>query len=60
MADNQQVTSFVVRFSPMGQEDIQESKRWRIRVTHVQGQEETTIASMEELCEYMEQILKRG
>lgn len=60
MADNQQVTSFVVRFSPMGQEELPESKRWRIRVTHVQGQEEMMVTSMEELCELMEQILKRG
>lgn len=59
MAENKNVTSFVVRFSPMGQEDLPESNRWRIRVTHVQGQEETTVVSMEEMCELMEQILNR-
>jgi hypothetical protein len=55
----QPVTSFVLRFSPAA-ENGEGDRRWRIRITHVQEQEEVFVGSMEEAVAYMEAALNKG
>ncbi|WP_404431996.1 hypothetical protein [Sutcliffiella horikoshii] len=56
MSIQPQVASFVVRcavFLDAGQP----SSTWRITVSHVQGEEEITVTSFEEVSEYMKEKL---
>ncbi|MGD6872213.1 hypothetical protein ACQCU1_08455 [Sutcliffiella horikoshii] len=56
MSSQPQVASFVVRcagFLDAGQP----SPTWRITVSHVQGEEEITVTSFEEVSEYMKEKL---
>lgn len=53
------VSSFVVRCKPLAGEFAADTL-WRIRVTHVQGQEEVTVVSLDEAMRYIERIMKRG
>jgi hypothetical protein len=54
------VTSFVLRCSAAGDESQPEDRRWRIRITHVQDQEEIVVGSIREAFDYIEEMLKRG
>lgn len=57
----QLVSSFVVRFTELAVSDIEsDDSSWRIKVTHVQSGEETTVISIEEASEYMKLMLERG
>ncbi|UHA74619.1 hypothetical protein [Paenibacillus sp. 481] len=49
------VCSFVLRCHPLVGSD-----EWRIRVTYVQGEEETIVCSLTEAVRYMEQMMGRG
>jgi hypothetical protein len=61
MTDHSVVNSFVLRFSLMKKDAAARSaQRWRIKVTHVQNQEEVTVHSMEEAYNYMNEVLERG
>ncbi|WP_226682619.1 hypothetical protein [Sutcliffiella horikoshii] len=56
MSSQPQVASFVVRcagFLDAGQL----SPTWRITVSHVQGEEEITVTSFEEVSEFMKEKL---
>ncbi|MCR8644158.1 hypothetical protein NV379_16005 [Paenibacillus sp. N1-5-1-14] len=56
---SQVVSSFVLRFSQLGTEGIQE-RPWRIRVTHVQSQEEVTVGTLDDAMKYIDDALKKG
>jgi len=59
MADAQVVSSFVLRFSPLEREEHEEP-RYRIRVTHVQDQDEIVVGTLQDAMNYIEDVLKRG
>jgi hypothetical protein len=62
MADSQSsqvMSSFVLRFSPLECEDLADHK-WRIRVTHVQNQDEVTVSTLQDAMNYIDEVLKRG
>ena len=62
MADSQSsqvMSSFVLRFSPLEREDALDYK-WRIRVTHVQNQDEVTVSTLQDAMNYIDDVLKRG
>ncbi|MFE7061446.1 hypothetical protein ACFVAD_04705 [Sutcliffiella sp. NPDC057660] len=52
------VASFVVRCASLVDIDHKDPV-WRITVSHVQGEEEISVASLEEVYEYMKDILSR-
>lgn len=51
-----QIASFVVRFQLAAIEKETGEKQWRIKVTHVQLEEETLFESMDEAFDYMKKI----
>ncbi|TCZ77134.1 hypothetical protein E0485_11765 [Paenibacillus albiflavus] len=62
MADShstQVMSSFVLRFSPLEDEDRADHK-WRIRITHVQNQDEVTVSTLQDAMNYIDDALKRG
>lgn len=59
LLEPQPVTSFVLRFSPAA-DGGELGRRWRIRITHVQEQEEIVVGSMDEAVTYMEEALNKG
>lgn len=62
MADSQSsqvMSSFVLRCSPLEHEDATNHK-WRIRVTHVQNQDEVTVSTLQEAMKFIDEVLKRG
>jgi hypothetical protein len=58
MVEPQAVSSFVLRFSP--NEPDEAERQWRIRVTHVQGEDEIVVHSLSAAMKFIEEILKRG
>jgi hypothetical protein len=60
MIDQSIVKSFVIRFSLNHDASAQNTHRWRIKITHVQNQEEVTVNTMEEAYSYMHEVLERG
>jgi len=58
-----QHTSFVLRFSRLGSRQKDDfgadTPRWRIRVTHVQSNDETVVNSLEEAMQYIGRIVER-
>jgi hypothetical protein len=59
MSTQQIVSSFVLRFSSIEEEESQQ-KHWRIKVTHVQGEAEASVSTMEEAVKFMRRILESG
>lgn len=59
-AEPQPVTSFVLRFSSAPDEASPEERRYRIRITHVQEQEEVVVGSIQEAFDYIEEALRKG
>ncbi len=49
----QEVTSFVLRFCPLDQE----KEQWRIKVTHVQEQNEVSFCRLEEAFQYIKKSI---
>lgn len=60
MSTQQTVSSFVLRFSSIGDEEQSREKHWRIKVTHVQGEDEASVSTMEEAVNFMRRILESG
>ena len=60
MPTGQLVSSFVVRFNEVGFDPAMNQKQWRIKVTHVQGEEEATVRTMEEAMDFMKHVLESG
>lgn len=62
MDKGSQLASFVLRFSRLvsRQEDASgaETPHWRIRVTHVQSNDETVVNSLEEAMKYIGRIVE--
>jgi hypothetical protein len=59
MVEPQAVSSFVLRFSPI-EPAVETESQWRIRVTHVQGEDEIIVHSLPAAMNFIEEILKRG
>lgn len=51
------VASFVLRFSSIEETEFGHEKRWRIKVTHVQGEDEIFVSSLQEAMSYIESVL---
>jgi hypothetical protein len=51
--ESKQIASFVVRFQLAGDQRENEKKQWRIKVTHVQKDQEQLFESIEEAMAYM-------
>jgi hypothetical protein len=60
MTDHSIIQSFVIRFSCIKDAAVNSTQRWRIKITHVQKQEEVTVNTMEEAYSYMNEVLERG
>ncbi|WP_442603463.1 hypothetical protein [Paenibacillus sp. KN14-4R] len=56
---SQVVSSFVLRFSP-NEASREQDRPWRIRVTHVQSQEEVTVGTLDDAMKYIDDALKKG
>jgi hypothetical protein len=53
--ETKQIASFVVRFQLSGEQHKNGEKQWRIKVTHVQKDQEQLFASIEEAMVYMKE-----
>jgi hypothetical protein len=51
--ESKQIASFVVRFQLSGEQHETEKKQWRIKVTHVQKDQEQLFETIEEAMIYM-------
>ena len=51
----QEVISFVLRFCPIDSEEY----KWRIKVTHVQEQDEFSFSRLEEAVQFIEKKIER-
>ncbi|WML54517.1 hypothetical protein RCG17_07895 [Neobacillus sp. PS3-12] len=51
--ESKQIASFVVRFQLAGDQCEKEKKQWRIKVTHVQKDQEQLFESIEAAMAYM-------
>ena len=51
--ESKQIASFVVRFQLAGGQHDKGKKQWRIKVTHVQKDQEQLFESIEEAMAYM-------
>lgn len=56
----QQIASFVVRFQLAAVEKETGNKQWRIKVTHVQDEQETLFDSIEDAFLYMKEVADEG
>jgi len=50
---SQPIASFVVRFHEAMENEVEEERRYRIKVTHVQNENEMTFESFDEAMNYM-------
>ncbi|CAM2865410.1 hypothetical protein PASE110613_05020 [Paenibacillus sediminis] len=57
MVEPQTVSSFVLRFSAV--ESGAFEQQWRIRVTHVQGEDEIVVHTLPDAMKFIEHILQR-
>ncbi len=58
MSENSQlISSFVVRCNLVDIDEISGEKHWRIKVSHVQGEEEVAVKNMDEAVSFMKQII---
>jgi hypothetical protein len=53
----QSITSFVIRFNCVDVQDVSGERVWRIKVRHVQGEEEISVQNFEDLVLYMKRVL---
>lgn len=53
--ETKQIASFVVRFQLSGEQHEYGEKQWRIKVTHVQKDQEQLFGSIEEAMVYMKE-----
>lgn len=52
------ITSFVVRCALVDVDENTKTKQWRIKVSHVQGEEEIVVSDLEEAMNYMKQVME--
>jgi hypothetical protein len=57
MEDLQQITSFVIRCSCIEVQEITGKKLWRIKIKHVQGEEEISVQNLDDMLTYMKRVL---
>ncbi|MFD1739156.1 hypothetical protein ACFSCX_21835 [Bacillus salitolerans] len=57
MEEAHPITSFVVRCTCINVQEETGKKLWRIKVKHVQGEEEISVQSMEDMVMYMKRVL---
>ncbi|MBM6617150.1 hypothetical protein [Bacillus suaedaesalsae] len=53
----QPITSFVIRCTCVDVQEITGEKVWRIKVKHVQGEEEIAVQSLDDMMVYMKRVL---
>jgi len=54
------IVSFVVRFQLAGEEQGMGKKQWRIKVTHVQNEQEFLFESFEEAMAYIGEVVENS
>jgi hypothetical protein len=57
MEEIQQITSFVVRCSCIEVHESTGKKLWRIKIKHVQGEEEISVQNLDDMMMYMKRVL---
>jgi hypothetical protein len=57
MEEIQQITSFVIRFNCVDLQKDTHKKQWRIKIRHVQGEEEISVKSFDDMLIYMKRVL---
>ncbi|WP_246938678.1 hypothetical protein [Bacillus pinisoli] len=57
MDDTQQISSFVIRCNCIEVQEVTGKKLWRIKIKHVQGEEEISVQSLEDMLIYMKRVL---
>lgn len=57
MNDNQ-ITSFVVRCALINVDNETMKKQWRIKVSHVQGENEVVVTDLEDAVQFMKQVIE--
>ncbi|MFT4414864.1 hypothetical protein ACLM5H_13475 [Fredinandcohnia humi] len=58
MSDNQTITSFVVRCALVDVDEVTLKKQWRIKVSHVQGEDEVVVADLEDALSFMKRVIE--
>ncbi|WP_077617207.1 hypothetical protein [Bacillus sinesaloumensis] len=58
MNDNQIITSFVVRCSLIDVDNGTMKKHWRIKVSHVQGENEIVVADLDDAVQFMKRVIE--
>lgn len=56
--DHGVISSFVIRFYPRRFDDVSSSTSWRIKVKHIQANEEVSFTTLEQAVKYMRQRLE--
>lgn len=54
---SQLISSFVVRCNLVDFDEASGKKQWRIKVSHVQGEEEVAVKNIDEAVSFMKQII---
>ncbi|MFS0824262.1 hypothetical protein [Bacillus sp. 1P02SD] len=58
MNDNQTITSFVVRCALVDVDNQTMKKHWRIKVSHVQGEDEVVVTDLDDAVEFMKRVIE--
>jgi hypothetical protein len=58
MNDNQTITSFVVRCALIHVDSETMKKQWRIKVSHVQGEDEVIVTDLDDAVQYMKSVIE--
>ncbi|WP_078548280.1 hypothetical protein [Litchfieldia alkalitelluris] len=58
MNDQPLITSFIVRCSLLETDQRTNDKKWRVKVSHVQGEEEVVVNDLEEALFYMKRKIE--
>ncbi|WP_075981498.1 hypothetical protein [Bacillus massilinigeriensis] len=55
--EQNQIASFIIRFHLAEVDETTNEKKWRIKVNHVQSEQETFFESFEEAMKYMKRVV---
>ncbi|WP_026021724.1 hypothetical protein [Bacillus timonensis] len=58
MNDNQIITSFVVRCALINVDNETMKKQWRIKISHVQGENEVVVTDLEDAVQFMKRVIE--
>ncbi|MEH7384712.1 hypothetical protein V7147_04745 [Bacillus sp. JJ1521] len=58
MNDNQTITSFVVRCALVDVDNKTMKKQWRIKVSHVQGEDEVVVTDLDDAVQFMKRVIE--